>query len=267
MRYSERHALEYIYWKKESDKIYLTINEFKLKLKELQEKGHKVEHKTKTDEYYHIPSYFEGEVCSGWKTLFCRERNGLHRYICNIFKDELNIAAKEGKPVTQGLRAKQMWSGLFKKYNDCTEKTAFGYCDRKLIHRCIPKSVYYVNKDYISTKDNIQILEHTSKVDYNSNYPSNALGLLPDWHKQKTVKGTVKPDDEYPFAYYINSGHIAEYGVFDSHEWTKHGEFGTYLLRYPTSKDPIGFDDKVLPEDDITILCKASLYNFDRVVR
>ena len=104
-----------------------------------------------------------------------------------------------------------------------------------------------------------------SALDISSNYPYNMCGRLPTMEKSIKVKGTIEPNEEYPFAFYLKSGHSAEYGVYDTHKW-KNSKFRDSLYRKIDThisdiKSPIisprqNWD--LEPNEDITLLCKAS---------
>lgn len=259
MRSKELHNFQYIYWKKEAKPIYLFIDDFKAKLDYVQKNYSLAKSQTRRSDFRKNGTYYLFTK-NNWQNLLLRENNKYVYYKSHKYKDENNEKAMKGIPINSGTKAKQMWNKLFKEQYGITEKTAFGYCDRKLIHRCIPKSVYYINEAFSNT-----LLHHVSKGDYSSNYPFNIKGDLPDWHNHITLKGTWKPTKDYPFAYYIKSGLIAEYNNFDGHDWLNYS-FAVNLLRKPTKHDPLGFDASINENDDITILCKKSNYRFDDVV-
>ena len=108
-----------------------------------------------------------------------------------------------------------------------------------------------------------------SGVDFSSQYPFNMCGRLPDYNKSIRVQGTVKPNEKYPFAFYLKSGHSAEFGIYDTHEWKK-SKFSRELYRKNKTIKKNGKTEVVIAEaqnwdidekDDITVLCPASKYN------
>lgn len=89
-----------------------------------------------------------------------------------------------------------------------------------------------------------------NKADVSSAYGSTLQGKLPTLEGHKRVPGRVPPSEDYPFAYYINSHHLAVYGEFDSKDFL--------LTRFYNG---LTYGKKWLPMDvpDIheeTILCK-----------
>lgn len=62
-------------------------------------------------------------------------------------------------------------------------------------------------------------LTHTYKADIKSAWPSMLRGPLPDATTAKEVSGRVAPTAEFPFAFYVKSGHTAEYSKFDTRDF------------------------------------------------
>ena len=181
------------------------------------------------------------------------EFDGYRVYTTNPIDDEKNYRdyGDRGKKAFKHLEDK------FKELNDgLTLYKAFGHSPSE-IKRCIPKSFYYTNDKYLGVP-----IRGASMADFCSQYPSSACGLLPDWTKYKICQGTVAPDSKYRFAFYINSGHVAEWSRFDSHEWLK-SRYYKALFRWDDKRGD-GFHD-IDPKDDITILCEASDYRLDDV--
>ena len=243
------HQLEYIYWKNEETYRIIKINEFNEKLNYYRKNGHIVEHKTKRGEWNKLAYLYEQK--GYYQHLYTFEGDGKYiHYTCNMFDDSKNKA--EIRTARTGRNSNMIEQKLFKEFNGITERVAFGYCDREKIYNCIPKQLYYIDKKYSHIN-----LTGVSKVDFSSHYPDNMRGPMPDWKTSKEIKGTIEPTEEYPFAFYIKSGMCAEYGRFDMHNWL-HSRIVLQLFgsRYKPIKE----------EEDITILCKASEYTFDKVI-
>lgn len=254
MRKAYINRLKNIYWKKESTIEILSIQEMNEKEAFYTENGIKAKSKMVRLEWM-IENTYNIDIKGYWKSLYCRE-NGFYKiYRCHTFDDTKNLELKANKKTkTQGIGSKaiSVENQLFKDLNGITPRKAFGYCDRELIGYCIPKQLYYINNKYLNKEVN-----HVSLVDFCSQFPANMKGKLPDWNTKKEFKGTVKPTEEYPFAFYINSRHCAEYKVFDTHNWLNH-ELNTSLFG--------AYIQSVKPEDDITILCKASKYEYTSTI-
>lgn len=136
-----------------------------------------------------------------------------------------------------------------------TMTEAFGATDQSM-KICCPMPLYYQNLFYAKNK----WINHVKKEDFSSHYPSNAIGYLPDASTAKEIKGRVKPDEIYRFAFYIKSGHVAEYGRFDSHDYMR--AIKIYSAKVSREIDfPKNYD--ISDDEEITILMKAAKYNID----
>ena len=155
---------------------------------------------------------------------------------------------------------------LFEEKTGTTLKKAFGYSPVEVKLLCSPKQFYFTNDKYMNIDKDIGCV---SMVDFTSHYPSCVTGRLPDYHTAVTYEGTVKPTEEYPFALYMKSGHIAEYGVFDSHDWAGHELFDRLFVFQDEYKGKTLVHKAqhpfLEPEKDVTILMKASAYELGSV--
>lgn len=248
MRRDYLHDLMYINWKEEAKTEGLFIKQMKQYIEHLKKVGHIPESLTKRVDWLDIYSYNVSDI-GYYKHLYVRDKDGvLHHYQAHMLDDSKN---KNGivKPNYKGTKSNKILNDKFKELNGVTPRKAFGYCDRPTIHKCVPKQFYYINKTFSN-----KLLNNISKCDHTSHYPSNTLGRLPTWCGRKIVDGTVQPTEEYPFAFYVKSGHIAELDTFDSHCWLDH-PLNFYLFGENFTH--------VLPEDDTTILCKSSNYTYN----
>ena len=125
------------------------------------------------------------------------------------------------------------------------------------INRCNGPFIW-ANDDY-----NNRVVEGVQKADLSAAYPFAGCGRLPDAHTMKVCKGTVEPDEEFPFAYYIKSGHVAEYGVFSTFQ----DQFSFLFVecrnpnhRKSKKKEAAAFFKYVPKDEEITVLMKASKY-------
>lgn len=117
---------------------------------------------------------------------------------------------------------------------------------------CICKSFFYCN-----SKWNNKVLHHVSQIDASSQYPSGVIGTLPTTEGYKKVKGVVKPTEEYPFAFYVKSGHIAIYNELDTHNWLT-SPFFYELFRTIDKTHQDKHLQKLDVKNDVTILMKAA---------
>ena len=108
-----------------------------------------------------------------------------------------------------------------------------------LIKLCIPTQIQFMNPGYRG-----QIVEGVWKADVSSAFPTQILRDLPTLHGSIDVPGRVEPSEKFPFAFYVNSGHIKTLDGYDSHEMNCY-----YYREYYKC------DDGVKDEDEHTILC------------
>ena len=187
MRLGYLKELEYIYWAKESDATTLTIREMQDKEKFLAAHGRAAESKTKRSDWLADNAY-RIERKGYYQYLYVHENDKYNVYVTHMYNDSKNLHPVIGKK-TPGLEANQIENELFKELNGVSERAAFGYCDRALINKCVPKQLYYINPRYIGKN-----IPHAGKADYKSHYPANMRGPMPDWKTRQLLRGTVKPD-------------------------------------------------------------------------
>lgn len=120
----------------------------------------------------------------------------------------------------------------------------------------IMRPLYYFNPFYEGKKIKC------GSIDRSSAYPADACGALPNANTAVIREGYVEPTEEYPFAFYMKSGHVAEYGRYNSREWISLPfEPNFFQLRdgrpnfsYMESKD-----------EEETVLMKPAIYTLDEV--
>lgn len=139
---------------------------------------------------------------------------------------------------------------MFRERNGKRLTEAFGKTSQSFKLYC-PRPLYYFNTLYeIGTWYN-----GVSKEDYSSHYPWASLGKLPDATTMIEIEGYVKPNKDFPFAFYPDSGNVAVYNEFDSHEWTK------YVRTYSANIKKIQHDPNYEAVDEHTILMAESDYS------
>lgn len=258
------HHIHYINWNKE----VLIENVHKITLQELQEissdlikyKARQTEHLTIRYEYVKEDSdaYHIVRRGSWWYLYLWRYKtNTYHVYTTHAIDNTKNVKENDHP----GYRAQKSLESEFEKRNNTTMRKAFGYSDES-VKRCIPKPFSYYNERY-SSLDKLNVIDNVSYDDISSCYPSAIRGKLPDWSKRKVINGTVSPTKEYPFAFYIKSGFMAEYDRYDTHKWLD-CRFNKNILRLEKSGRPSidkwMQDIYVSKDNDITILCPNSDY-------
>lgn len=124
---------------------------------------------------------------------------------------------------------------------------------------CIPKQFYWQKSD---TKN--RLMTHISMVDFSSHYPGSIIGNVPTSKQSVRIKGRVLPNQDYPFAFYINTGTLAEFSddgelLYDTHDFAFDPRFSSTLLEDDVIKRVKTINDS----DEVTILMKKSKYNFN----
>jgi len=170
-------------------------------------------------------------------------------YSTNHFDDSKNRHSTQ----SVGLDSAILVERRFKEKNDISLCGAFGYSPASL-KICTPKQFYFCSSKMLGYH------ESASAIDICSQYPSCLCGSLPDWHTAIELEGTVKPNKEYPFAFYIKSGYSAEYNRYDTHNWINN-RLGFVMY------DEVNQHPELDPEEDITILCKASEYELTEIMQ
>lgn len=247
-----KREIHYIYWKKDSKLVYLTQEEFAYKVRSLEIQGlTRIGYNTLTSAYIQGKTYSVKKE-HDYYILYLRENNEFIRYTTNSFDNNKNTQD------TKGGFAISIVNSKFKELSNTTMKSAFDTVEEEF-KRCIPKQFYYLSKQHLNKALKM------SSIDSSSHYPANMRGRLPDAHTMIKVEGTVKPNEEYPFAFYLNSGHCAEYEVFDTHNWFNYGDkLWQRLFRF-SPKENWHFNN-INEEDDVTILMKASPYELTDVI-
>lgn len=119
------------------------------------------------------------------------------------------------------------------------------------IKKCVPAAINYIRHETVG-----KVIDKVYKADVSSAYPAAACGSIPTLHNFKRVTGRIEPTEEYPFAFYIKSHHLAIYNELDTRKFKK-------SIYYPQYKHPAEVSswaplDNIKAEDDETILCKDS---------
>lgn len=223
--------------------------------------------KKRIDYYTKRVLYDEGSWAMTYNGYYCHlytmEDGELLHYWTNVIDDNKNHGThREHK----GRAAISTVERMFKEKTGVTLKKAFGYVDIEYKLMSSPKQLYYTNDKLMSEDVTITDL---SMVDFTAHYPSSVGNRLPDAHTAIECPGTVAPTEEYPFAFYMKSGHLAEYGVFDTHDWVMNKLFDRLFVYQDDYKDKILVHKKqhpfLKPEEDTTILMKASQYSLGPV--
>lgn len=243
----------YIDWKDQRQK-QLYIMDFEKKREWYEAHGKRLDHKTRKADFLSKNAFFETKM--GYiRYLYTRDKDGFVVYSCHEIDDSKNKpgALERIKKECTGERARKIENKIFQDLNGCTPRKAFGYCDREMMHKCVPKQLYYI-------RDNmkLKVIKNCSEVDYSSHFPACMCGQMPRWQDHIEVSGQANPTPNYPFAFYVRSGHSAEYGGYDTRTWTAH------RLAFNLFGENLSI---IKPENDLTILCKASTIRYDSTMQ
>lgn len=154
-----------------------------------------------------------------------------------------------------GAAAFRLVDRMFKERHDKSLQVGFGRCEIDFkfsqVNDALAPIIYTNERECDYVQYNI------FKADVSSAYPFGLCSDLPDYHKYKELAGVYPPTPEYPFAFYIKSGHMAIYNELDTYK-----EFRTHPLYCTRGK----WRNDLYGAKDVTILCKASRFNLDDIM-
>lgn len=239
-----------INWKQETKREYVGYTQFQALVEDRYKNGHLAQSFSDRNEWCN-PDVFKHEIRGYWEHLYIGGMQ-LRHIVSNRFDDTQNTEAqRQGFIPDTGRRANAIEQKIFKELNGVTERQAFGYSEPQL-NKCVPKQLYYINSQWVNKK-----IKYAGKVDFCSHYPANMCGPLPNWARAVRIEGTRDPTPDYPFAFYIKSGHCAEYHRFDTHWWRDEPISGDLFGKNYTS---------ITPDKDITILCPEARHRLDSTI-
>lgn len=249
-----KRQINYIYWKKEATFTKCTFEEFNKIQGRLKLEGTKIDYTSSRDKYK--DNYYSVVYKGNNKSIYLCENGNYYVYHTNTIDDEKN---KRKDHI--GEKGMAILSKRFTEDNGVSFKVAFGYTPEEF-KRCIPKIFSYSNPDYYDKP------VRTSSADFSSHWPFCAKGRLPMYNKNTlTIQGTVPPTEDHPFAFYLKSGHVAEYGVFDSHDWCK-SKLSDAMFRMSSieKKKKVEWEQhkNLDPNEDVTVLMEASKYELGK---
>lgn len=250
MDYATKRTLNKVFWKIEAEYRHIKIAHGNQLLDFYQKNGKHTEEK-QSRTIWRKDKTWRFDQKGYWYYIYANEKGKYVVYYWHSVDDRKN---EEGY-VHMGQRATFTVSQKFKERTGKTFLGAFGYSDKEL-RACTPRPLYYIN-ELLKHKN----IKYANKVDISSCFPSALKGLLPSFRTDyvKTIEGVAEPTAEYPFAFYVKSGHMAQKGVFDTRTWGDH-PLGNCLFYNADGKPHY---KKVRPSEEKTILCKASEYGFD----
>lgn len=175
-----------------------------------------------------------------------------------VYYTQLDSAKTERDLGVGGGSAFRLVDRLFQERNGVSLQVAFGRCEHDFIFDACNMALAPII--YINERDCDYIVNSVFKADRSSAYPFELCGDLPDFHKHsiKRMKGVVAPTIEYPFAFYIKSGHLAIYEELDTYK-----DLRSHPLYCTRGK----WRDDLYGDQDETILMKRSRYKLDDVMQ
>lgn len=176
------------------------------------------------------------------------------RLIC-LVKDGQKVTRYIYKENLSGLDAQKLIDATIKLRTGKSMKSAFGTIEKDLKVQFDT----YANKNIGYAQPGHYL--HMNKADISSAYPAAMCGSLPDAHGYKLVNGYAEPNEEYPFAFYMKSGHMSIYQEFNTFDFNK------FVLEHTKGEDRLG-PEKIMrcsfkPLDifnEQTLLMKKSKY-------
>ena len=234
----EYNKRRYINMRKEATKKRVTHYIFELELKTVLEQGYtQIKHTTIRDKM--PPRSFTLIHKNGHQNISLAVYDGKeYKYFYSMFKDEKNTPADNPMPE---------FNKEFKNRTNRTLKQVFG-STAQYYKKYVPQPIYYKSNlfgDYVKIKN-------VCLEDYSSHYPAAAIEKLPNANTAKIVKGHILPNQEYQFAFYPNTGHIAIYDEFDTHDYTR------MQLTYGSSDKDRKYKTDYLGHETETVLMKPA---------
>lgn len=281
------HDIVWINLKKECEFHYGVSAEEIAQVREMEKK--KVDCKSLRINWWEAGAYYE-QKRGNWLYIYISPIQGdmsVKCYTTNTFDNTKNT----GEMSFEGSEARKHAETIFKKFNGegMSTRKAFGTSTLprgineftnqfpEAMHAICPKSPYYLMESLAGMKMKNKI----TKLDYSSNFPSQARGRMPDSRTGIVVDGWVDPTPEYPFVF-RNDGSSAELDRFDTRDWRDDPIFknslsiwekfylaGDDCMRIQNgdgtyTKRPVWMPNSTEPHK--TLMMKASEYTLDDVV-
>lgn len=257
----DRDDFFYINWMRDATLKNITSGDFSEKFEWLEKNGiEKKGAKTVKMEWFatagdHGTAYQVERINNYLRLLTFSFENGYVIYSTNTFDESKNeIKDKEYKPTVAFSKFREAFAKNHGSKDPKFFGRVFGSSPEAFLFTIL-KPIYYVNPFWIGKK-----LKSCGSIDRSSAYPADACGPLPDANTAIIREGYAEPTAEYPFAFYMKSGHIAEYGRFNSREWLDL-PFDLNIFRFKDGREkPSYFIPK---EEDETVLMKSAKYTLD----
>lgn len=256
-----RGMINYIYWNKDATLVTLPNDEWIKKYQECQENGKTPVSQSIRHDWYECAKAagiaYRVQISGKYKELRVFTFDGGYtRYSTNSIDPH-----KDGRAGTEAIQTflkyfAETYGG--EKSDSRYFSTVFGTSPAE-IKECVPKQFYWIDENLKG-----KTLKNVSSVDDSAHYPSCACGRMPDANTALTIGGEIEPNKEYPFAFYIKSGHFHELDGVDTRKWLN----SPYMMALfdwdgiRRKKRPI--DPYLNPEQDVTVLMKAAPLTLDK---
>ena len=216
-----RHDVRYIYWHKEAEKKQISWDTWNEIVDELKKNGREVPDvlgSRTLRSIWAVSKSYKFDDNTKDPTLYVNEViNGKQQF--SVYFTYLD-ADKANRPKGAGSAGFNLIKKYFLEEYDIAAENVFGELQVKdgktVFDKCVNRVKYAI---YFRRSARGTILNNLYKADISSAWPSEICDDLPDIDNFLDVPGRVLPSEEYPIAYYVNSGHIAEYNKYDTHDW------------------------------------------------
>lgn len=267
-----KHDARYIYWAHDATKELVDWNDWNLLISNYKD-GHEVP---------------EVKGCKTVRALWAKDKsyriddkstkNSISLYTSDIVegKQILKIyytyldAEKAARVLPKGEKGAgsagfNYLNKVFKEHTGLTLTEAFGSIQNHKgttgFDKCVNRVKYAI---YLDKRIQRKITPRMYKADISSAWPQEISYDLPDLNRYKLIQGYAPPTEDFPIAYYLKSGHIAEYGKYDTHTWQKDKWYSLIEQQSKENFKPRNNHEKwetfetIADNEEITVLCPLS---------
>ena len=248
----------YINWMKDAKIFNISTSEFAEKCQLFKKNGKEKEgSKTVKSEWFEAAketgeAYMNERVGNYLRLLTFSFENGWVVFSTNTF-DESKNEKKEYKPTVAFSKFRSEFAKMHESKDANFFSRTFGSTPEAFF-LAIMKPIYYFNSFFEGKKIKC------GSIDRSSAYPADACGCLPDAKTAIIIEGYAEPSEEYPFAFYMKSGHVAEFGKFNSREWLDL-PLELNIFKFKDGRDKPSY--YIPKEEDETVLMKPAKYKLD----
>lgn len=229
--------------------------------------NHVIASKTDLQDWCRRDSWQVGWDQSGNYTLYVGNSSQYHDW-GPFFKFLFKSKNELSKSRPSGIHSINYFRGLFKERTGLSLYRAFGGVEKKDFRGFQYTPIMYCDPRFIG-----RTLHHFYKCDISAAYPYQGCSILPDAHQALKLTGRRDPTADRPFAFYLKSNQLAIYNELSTFEWLTH-PLNTLFIDYDEFKKKMraaykaDFENRfhyvpTSEQEDITLLMKASKYNFE----